>query len=154
MSSRVSYKSVWFWLAIALVADFSTRQVYLFFRPAKTKPANQAEANPPALATSALTRLNEFLRSQKTKMILVISPGSSQMDYLDPDSRAQAVWQSWGSANTVPVISLYPEFFAQASVYPSMVQSSGHWNSKGHELVADVLIRKLPDLLPELRPKP
>lgn len=104
--------------------------------------------------TSALTRLSEFLKSQKTKMILVISPGSSQMDYLDPDSRAQAVWQSWGSANAVPVISLYPEFFAQAPVYPSMVQSSGHWNSKGHELVADVLIRQLPDLLPELRPKP
>jgi len=103
---------------------------------------------------SALTRLNEFLKLRKTKMILVISPSSSQMDRLDPLSRAQTIWQSWGAANGVPVLSLYPEFFARALDYPSMVQSSGHWNSRGHQLVAETLIRQLPAVLPELGVSP
>lgn len=99
-------------------------------------------------ATSSLTRLHEFLKSKNTRLILVVSPGSSQMDNLDPRSRALTVWESWGRANHVPILSLFPLFYSHASDYADLTQSSGHWNEKGHELVAVELSQRLRTVLP------
>jgi len=99
-------------------------------------------------AASSLTRLNEFLKSRNTSLILVVSPGSSQMDLLDPKSRALTIWEAWGQANDVPVLSLFPIFYEHAMEYPSLVQGSGHWNEKGHALVADELAKQIPSKLP------
>jgi len=105
-------------------------------------------------ASSSLTRLNEFLKTKNAQMVLVISPGSSQMDLLDSKSRAIVIWEAWGRANDVPVVSLFPLFYAHAKEYPDLIQSSGHWNEKGHVLVAEELFRQLPPRLPWLLAPP
>ena len=103
-------------------------------------------------AVSALTRLQEFLRSRNTQLILVVAPGMSQMDLCDPQSRAESIWVAWGEANHVPVISLFPDFYQHRADYPQMVQSSGHWNARGQELVAGILAKRLPTWLAPLSP--
>jgi hypothetical protein len=102
-------------------------------------------------ASSSLTRLYEFLKSKNTRLIFVVSPGSSQMDYPDPHARALTVWEAWGQANDVPVLSLFALFFRHAPEYAELVQSSGHWNERGHALVAEELIKQRKIFLPPAR---
>jgi len=103
-------------------------------------------------AVSALTRLQAFLQSRNTKLILVVAPSMPQMDLCDPRSRAESIWVAWGKANHVPVVSLFPDFYRHRADYPQLVQGSGHWNDKGQELVAELLAKRLPPLLPQLPP--
>jgi len=105
-------------------------------------------------AATSLTRLNEFLKSKNVQMVLVISPGSSQMDLLDSKSRAIVIWEAWGRSNEVPVASLFPLFYAHAKEYSNHIQNSGHWNEKGHVLVAEELFQQLPSRLPGLLAPP
>lgn len=101
-------------------------------------------------AVSAMTRLQVFLQNRNTRLILVVAPGQSQMDHCDPRTRAESIWVAWGEANHVPVVSLFPDFYRRRADYPQLVQSSGHWNDKGQEMVAKVLAQRLPPLLPRM----
>jgi hypothetical protein len=98
-------------------------------------------------ARANMTRLRDLLRSRGISLALVVYPWPCQMRAGDLESRQVRFWREWADEQGTPFLSLFGDFIPatpaeRENVYRrTFIQGDVHWNTAGHRLVADALLK-------------
>lgn len=96
-------------------------------------------------AKQEMTGVAEFLKSHGIRLTLAIYPWPAQVRAGTKPSRAEKEWSAWARENGAEFLSLFPLFVnehpAEEVIGVYYIRNDGHWNEKGHKLVAEELLR-------------
>lgn len=96
--------------------------------------------------------LARFLRERGVPLTLVVYPYPFHVEEGKADRAIQKIWSAWCAANGIDFIDLFPEFVGigpgAETVKTYYLQGDCHWNAKGHERVAEALLRNPEKILP------
>ena len=100
-----------------------------------------------AKAKQNMSEIAEFLRSQKTRLTVVVYPWPQQVRVGKLESRAVTEWRNWCRENGADFIDLFPEILGQGTAEEVLakyyIRNDAHWNEAGNRLVGEALLRKL-----------
>jgi len=110
-----------------------------------------------AKAKHNMSEIAEFLRTQKTRLTVVVYPWPQQVRVGKLESRAVTEWRNWCRENGADFIDLFPEILGQGTAQEVLakyyIRNDAHWNEAGNRLVGEALLRADGKLLPPTKPK-
>jgi len=96
--------------------------------------------------------LARYLRERGIPLTLVVYPYPFHVVEGRADRAIQKIWSTWCAANGIDFIDLFPEFVGIGSgsetVKTYYLEGDCHWNAKGHERVAEALLKNPEKILP------
>jgi len=102
------------------------------------------------LAKQNMTSLIELLKMYNVMPYIVVYPWPAQIYAYDKDSLQVRFWRDFSANNKVPFLDLFPEFIDEKrftgpdEVYSRFfIQGDIHWNSAGHNMVANKILQFL-----------
>jgi lysophospholipase L1-like esterase len=108
-----------------------------------------------------IDRINSMLKERNITFVLVVYPYGNQVDGQEwwrgrftfsfsegvtYSVRPVGIIEEFGRRENITVINAFPEF-KNSTVHPLFLAYDGHFNQKGHELLANVLYNKLKIIL-------
>ena len=95
-----------------------------------------------------LASLHDYLSGRGIAMTLVIYPWPDYPLQKNGETRMQTIWREWAESNGVPFLDLFPVFAACEPIRDWYIPGDCHWNSRGHALVAETLLKQRKKVLP------
>lgn len=97
------------------------------------------------LALERMDSLAGLLRRHGIGLAIAVYPYPGEVARRDSTSVQVRVWRQWASDHTVPFFDLFPAFLSYgpgpAAIADNFIPHDVHWNSRGHQLVAQTLLR-------------
>ncbi|MFZ2024871.1 MAG: hypothetical protein WAV51_01130 [Microgenomates group bacterium] len=96
-----------------------------------------------SLCKTYLAELVAFLRNHAiTNITLVVYPWPQQITYDTVDCIQATYWQTFATEQNISFVNLFPQFFSFQQK-ENLYNSDNHFNERGHQVVADVLMKTI-----------
>ena len=96
-----------------------------------------------------IIKLKKLLDKYNIKITLVVYPWPTQIYYNDLKSIQVSEWKKFCKKNDINFFNLFPYFISKNSesnkkiILEYYIENDMHWNEKGNQMVANVLIKNL-----------
>ena len=92
--------------------------------------------------------LYQLLQKHGKEMTLAVYPWPDQIVQRDLHSKQVTVWEEWAKQHSLRFFNFFPLFIAQQEepkqvLEKYFIEGDVHWNERGHQLIADELLRKI-----------
>ena len=99
--------------------------------------------------------LYQLLQRHKKEMTIAVYPWPDQIAHKDLNSRQVTFWQDWANKHSVAFFNFFPIFISpdadpQEVLSQNFIEGDVHWNEKGHEMIAQELLKKMRVTFPSI----
>jgi hypothetical protein len=89
------------------------------------------------------TYMNDLVNLLKahgvSKISIVVYPWPVQIEHKDINSKQVTFWNDFSKEEDVNFVNMFPTFFSTQNISDYFLNNDVHWNTKGHQLVANYI---------------